>query len=105
TQPGLALLVTLASNSRDLTSITLSFAIQPLVKVSCGTATGCTVAGTTLTFDLKSIASAWYTSDVTYGGSVTLRIPLVFDRSVTGLINIQLSNSRGTSAFSGVLLP
>ncbi len=76
-----------------------------VVKTSCGGLSGCTAAGSTLTFDVQSLFTNWYSADVTFGGAAHLRVPFTFDHSFTGAVSIQVRNSRGTSNFTLVSIP
>jgi len=105
TQSGLAVLIVLMSNTRDLNSVTFTFGTTPSVKLNCGSLAGCSVNGTSITFDIQSLFSAWYAADVTYGGASTLRVPIVIDGSLVGNVNVSVRNSRGPSNTLSFPLP
>jgi subtilisin family serine protease len=105
TQSGFAALVTLMSNTRDVTSVTFTFETRPGIKLSCGSVAGCSVAGPSITFDVQSLFNTWYASDVTFGGASTLRVPFSISGSLTGSINVTIRSSAGSSNTQTLPIP
>jgi hypothetical protein len=89
--------INLSSTSREVTQLILRFDTTPAARVSCGSAAGCTAAGTTLTLDVKSIFDTWFTTNTGFGSTSILRVPLFIDGSAKGSAVISLRNATGTS--------
>jgi hypothetical protein len=95
TANGTEVSITVLSTVREVTQLSLGFETQPEVRVSCGSAAGCTASGSRVTFDVKAIFDGWYTGDRTSGGLSKLRFPFSIRGSVEGRVNVTLRNSLG----------
>jgi hypothetical protein len=100
-----AILITLFSTSREVTQLVLHFNTSPAVRLNCGSVTGCSVSGTTLTFDVRSLFDAWYASDTVHGSLSTLRLPFSVQGSFKGSASVSLQNNEGVSATSVFTFP
>ena len=97
--------INLSSTPREVTQLTLSFATNTKINVSCGTTPNCTASGSTFTLDVKQQFDAWYATDTLFGSTSTLTVPLTLDGSLRGSIGITLRNAQGNSNSTSVPLP
>jgi hypothetical protein len=97
TQNGFAAVISLQSTLREVTQMSLTFNTSTKVNLSCGGVAGCSVSGSTITFDVKSLFDNWFTSDQTFGSLSTLRLPLTISGAVQGSVNVTFRNSMGAS--------
>src|SRR5204862_5070891 len=97
TRNGFAVVITLLSTTREVTEFTMRFDVQQSVRLSCGAVAGCTSTGSTLTFDVKSLFSAWYASGAALGSLSAMRLPLSIHGTMDGSVWVTLRNSRGSS--------
>jgi len=104
-QGGFAILVNSSSTALSVTEMALQFFTSPAIQLGCGTASGCTVSGSTLTFDVKTLFDNWYATSSQFGSLSTLRLPLSLQGSVHGTITVTLRNTLGTSNTISVPLP
>jgi hypothetical protein len=81
------------STMREVTQLNLNFNTTPAVRLSCGTVTGCSVAGQTLNLDVRSQFNQWFAADTSFGSLSTLRVPLSIDGNVHGTVLVTLRNS------------
>jgi uncharacterized repeat protein (TIGR01451 family) len=102
---GKAVLIDLYSTTREVTQLSFEFITSQDVKLSCGSAPGCSVSGSSMTFDVHSIFDAWYSGDVVFGSLSRLRVPFSIDGTVTGTVNLKLANSKGPSNGGAFSLP
>jgi hypothetical protein len=106
TQGGFSAALTIVSPSREVTELSLTFDTTPPVRLHCGTASGCSVSGNTITLDVSSFFRAWFTTDRTYGGLSLLRLPLsISGGSVKGSVSATLRNNQGFSNSVSFSLP
>jgi len=105
THDGFAAVMTLISSTREVTQLLLTFNTTALIRLSCGSAVGCTASGSTLTFDVRSLFDTWFAGDNTFGSLTTLRIPLSIPDTVHGSVAVRLLNSRGISGAKSFPLP
>jgi len=95
---GLVASILLFSTPRELLELRLTFDTNPSVKLSCGTATGCSASGNTITFSVASMFAAWFKSDTTYGSLSLLKLPLnISGGNVKGTVTVQFRNNQGVS--------
>jgi hypothetical protein len=104
-QNGFAAVITLMSTPREVTDLILAFNTTPAVRLSCGSAPGCSASGSTLTFDVRSLFVPWFAADTTFGSLGTLRLPLSIQGTVRGSVAVRLRNSRGISNPVSFALP
>jgi uncharacterized repeat protein (TIGR01451 family) len=97
TQGGFAALITSSSTPRSVTEFSLRFMTTPAVQLSCGSIPGCSVSGSTLTFDVKAVFDNWFITNSEFGGLSTLRVPLSIQGRVTGVVSVTLRNALGSS--------
>jgi hypothetical protein len=90
---------------REVTSISLQFDAGSRVRLSCGTAPGCSVSGSTVVLDLRSAFTDWFASNTALGSLALLRLPLAIGGSVLGTVTIRIRNSMGTSNQLSFVLP
>lgn len=106
TQGGFSAALTISSPSREVTELSLTFDTTPAVRLNCGTVSGCSVSGNTITLDVSSFFRAWFTSDRIYGGLSLLRLPLsISGGSVKGSVSATLRNNQGFSNSMSFSLP
>jgi len=105
TQEGFVVLITSQSTTREVTQLNLQFNTTPAVRLSCGTAKGCSVAGQSLSLDVQSVFSQWFAADETFGSLSALRVPIFIDGSLKGTVAVTLRNSRGLSNARSFTLP
>ena len=106
TQGGFAATILLFSTTREVTQLELTFNTTPQVRLSCGTVSGCSVNGSTMTFDVSSLFAAWFASDTAYGSLSTLRLPFSIDGGrVKGAVAVALRNRQGFSNVAVFDLP
>jgi len=96
-QPGLNILITSSSTTRSVTEMTLQFNTTPRVDPSCGSVSGCTASGSTLTLDVKALFDNWFSRDSQFGSLNTLRLPLVIQGNLHGSVSIIFKNALGSS--------
>jgi len=106
-QNGFAAVINLSSTSREVTQLSLTFNTTSAVRLSCGTVAGCTVLGTTMTFDVKGIFDSWFnnTSSSSFGSLSVLRVPLSTQGSIQGTVSVTLRNTQGVSNSASFALP
>jgi hypothetical protein len=98
TQGGFAASILLFATSREVTEMGLSFDTNPSVKLNCGTATGCSVSGNTITFNVAAMFAAWFKSDTTSGSLSLLRLPIsISGGNVKGTVTVRFRNNQGVS--------
>src|SRR6185436_2286558 len=97
--------IALTSTMREVNAITLQFNTSPTVRLSCGGVSGCSVSGSSITLNVKSLFDAWFANDVTFGSLSVLRLPLSIQGTVHGSIGITLQNSQGVSNMMFFPLP
>jgi hypothetical protein len=102
---GSAVVINMYSNTKNVASVTFSFSTIPGVLLSCGGVTGCTTSGNSITFDVRSLFSAWYADNVAYGGASSLRVPFSIGGTITGNVSVTISGATGTSVFRSFPLP
>ena len=102
---GFAALITLLSTTREVASLSLQFSTSPPVQLSCGNISGCTVKGSTLTFDVSKLFQSWFASDRTYGSLSMLRLPLTIQAVTHGWVSVKFRNSMGESSSMAFPLP
>lgn len=83
----------------------LQFNTTPVVRLSCRAVNGCSVAGQSLSLDVRSAFNQWFAADTTFGSLSTLSLPLLIDGSVHGTVDVTLRNSRGISRPMSFALP
>jgi hypothetical protein len=106
TQGGFSAALTISSPSREVTEMSLAFDTTPAVRLHCGTVSGCSVSGNTITLDVSSFFRAWFISDTIYGGLSLLRLPLsISGGSVKGTVSVILGNNQGLSNQASFSLP
>ena len=90
--------ITLSSTPREVTQLTLTFKTTPKVSLNCGATPGCSAFGQTLTLDVQTFFTQWYTADTVYGSLSVLHIPLnIAGGKATGTVDVTLTNSTGVS--------
>jgi len=104
-QNGFAAVITMMSTPREVTDLILVFNTTPAVRLSCGSAPGCSTSASTLTFDVRSLFDPWFAADTKFGSLGTLRLPLSIQGTVHGSVAVRLRNSRGTSNAMSFALP
>jgi uncharacterized repeat protein (TIGR01451 family) len=103
---GFAASILLLSAAREVTHLSLSFTTTPRVSLSCGTTSGCSVAGNTLTLDVASLFSQWFNGDTSFGGLAKLRIPIRIEGgAVRGNVAVTVRNTMGESNSQSFALP
>jgi len=103
---GFAASILLLSAAREVTQLSLTFTTTPRVTLSCGTTAGCSVSGNTLTLDVSSLFSRWFSGDLSFGGLATLRLPLRIEGgTVRGNVAVTLRNTKGESNSRSFALP
>ena len=105
TEKGFAAVITLLSTTREVSALSLRFDTTPTVRLSCGTVAGCTVSGSTLTFDVKPLFDAWFAGDAAPGGLGAMRLPFSIQGKVQGSVGVSLRSSMGTSNSMSFPLP
>jgi uncharacterized repeat protein (TIGR01451 family) len=109
TEPGSGntfnLAINLTSTLREVTHLALSFSTYPALALSCGSVSGCTVAGNILTLDVKTLFDSWFLADTLFGGTSTLKVPLSIQGTVQGTVSVGLRNSLGSSNTKPFTLP
>jgi uncharacterized repeat protein (TIGR01451 family) len=105
TASSLSIAVTLISNSREVTQLSLLFSTSPAPTLSCGNLAGCAVSGSNLTLDVKSLFDGWFSGNTQFGGSTVLHVPLTIEGTIKGSIIVSLRNSVGFSNTSTFTLP
>jgi len=105
TGSSLNIAVTLTSNSREVTQLSLQFSTNPVPRLSCGSLAGCVVSGSTLTLDVKSLFDGWFSGNTQFGGASVLHVPLTIEGTIKGSIIVSLRNSVGLSNTSTFTLP
>jgi hypothetical protein len=103
-QSGFAMLIRSYSTTRNISRASFQFNI-PGVEISCGSVSGCSVAGSTMHFDVRPIFDPWFASDTTYGSMSTLRFPFELGGTVAGSLSVTLTNDQGTSNAVTVTIP
>jgi hypothetical protein len=58
-----------------------------------------------MTFDVRSLFNAWFSSDSVFGSLSTLHLPFSISGTVHGSVTVRLQNSIGTSAAKSFPLP
>jgi uncharacterized repeat protein (TIGR01451 family) len=104
-QNGFAVLIHLLSTSREVTGLILTFNTNPVVTLNCGSVSGCSASGSSMTFDVRSLFNAWFSSDSVFGSLSTLHLPFSISGTVHGSVTVRLQNSIGTSAAKSFPLP
>jgi uncharacterized repeat protein (TIGR01451 family) len=102
---GFAVSMTLLSTVREVTELTLRFDTKPAVLLSCGTVPGCSVSGSSLTFDVRSLFDAWFVGHAEFGGLSALRLPFSIQGTVQGTVSVTFRNSVGPSISKSFALP
>jgi hypothetical protein len=97
TQDGFAAVIQLSSSPRDVTSLKLTFNTTVAVRLSCGSAAGCTTSGNTMTLDVAGLFSDWFQRDATFGSLSTITVPLTIPSGVGGTVAVTIRNSQGES--------
>jgi len=99
TQGGFVASILLFSTLREVTGLDLNFNnITPQVKLSCGAAAGCSIDGTTMTFDVSAMFATWFAGNTAYGSLSLLRLPFsIAGGSVNGSVQVRLRNRLGLS--------
>ncbi|HTG72379.1 MAG TPA: aryl-sulfate sulfotransferase [Terriglobia bacterium] len=105
TQGGFSVSLLLFATAREVTQLSLSFSTSPEVRLSCGTTTGCSTSGKTLSLDVGPLFNHWFNSDTTSGGLALLRFPLNIAGAVKGTVAVTLRNSKGQSNSQSFALP
>jgi len=105
TQNGFAVVITLLSTMREVTTFSLRFDTRPAVRLGCGDVTGCSVLGSTMTFDVKSLFDAWFTSGASLGSLSAMRFPFLIQGAAQGSVVVSFRNSLGTSNSISFPLP
>jgi hypothetical protein len=105
TTGGDVILITLSSTVRNVMRLRVTFNTTSPVQLSCGSVAGCSVSGTTVTFDVKLLFDQWYRDDKVYGGLARLRVPFSIQGSVKGTVTLALQNIVGISAPAQLSLP
>ena len=104
-QNGFSASIVLFSTTREVSQFSLTFNTSSAVTLSCGSVSGCSVSGSTLTFDVKSMFDSWFSSSTAFGSLSTLHLPLSISGTVHGSVLIRLQNSMGLSAPVSFALP
>jgi len=84
--------------------VSLQFNTSPAVQFNCGSVSGCTASGSTLTLDLTALYNGWFATSQ-FGGLSTLRLPLTIQGSPRGSVNVTLKNALGASNSLSFTLP
>jgi len=105
-QSGFTVSLLLFSAARQVTQLSLVFNTTPKVLLSCGSTTGCSASGNTLTLDVAPVFDQWFKSDVTFGGLAQVRLPLRIEGgTVKGTVSVTLRNTLGESNSQSFALP
>ncbi len=104
-QNGFAVSINLFSTTREISQFSLSFNTLTAVTLSCGSVSGCSVSGSTLTFDVKSMFDSWFSNSTAFGSLSRLHLPLSISGTVHGSVLVRLQNSMGISVPSSFTLP
>jgi len=104
-QNGFAVSINLYSTTREISQFSLTFNTSTAVTLSCGSVSGCSASGSTLTFDVKSMFDSWFNNSMAFGSLSTLHLPLSISGTVHGSVLIRLQNSVGISPPSTFFLP
>ena len=102
---GFSVSVLLSSNSREVTHLNLQFQTTPGVRLSCGSASGCQVSGSSITFDVKTLFDGWYAADATFGSLSSLSLPFSIQGAIQGKVWVSLRNREGLSTPLSFSLP
>jgi hypothetical protein len=105
TQNGFGVVINLLSTMREVTQMSLTFSTNTAVTLNCGSVSGCSVSGPTMTFDVRSLFDAWFSSDTKFGSLTTLHLPFSISGTVHGTIAVRLGNSLGLSKPASFPLP
>jgi hypothetical protein len=105
TQNGFTVSINLFSTTREISQFSLTFSTTTPVTLSCGSVSGCSASGPTLTFEAKSMFDSWFNSNTAFGSLSTLHLPLAISGNVHGTVLIRLQNSMGVSTPSPFALP
>lgn len=105
TQNGFVVSINLFSTTREVSQFSLTFNTSSPVTLSCGSVSGCSASGSTLTFDVKSMFDAWFSNSTAFGSLSTLHLPLSISGTVHGSVLVRLQNSMGISLPSSFTLP
>jgi hypothetical protein len=97
TGDGFVAAITLYAPTRVVSTLSFRFDSTTPIRFSCGGAAGCTATGSTITFNVNSLFSAWYTTSTAYGSLVTIRIPFTIQGSISATVTVTLTNPSGTS--------
>jgi hypothetical protein len=103
-QPAFAFLITSYSTPRNMSQISFQFD-TPGTNFSCGTVSGCSISGSTMIFDVRSLFQSWYESDRTFGSMSTLLVPFTIQGNVVGSVSLTMTNSEGSSNTVQIPLP
>jgi uncharacterized repeat protein (TIGR01451 family) len=105
TADGFGIVITLVSTLREVNALTLRFDTTAPVRLSCGDVMGCTVSGSTLTFDVRTLFEHWFASEAALGSLSLVRLPLSIQGNVHGTGWITFRNSLGSSQAARFSLP
>ncbi len=105
TQNGFGVVINLWSTMREVTQMSLTFSTTSEVTLNCGSVSGCSVSGPTMTLDVRSLFDAWFSSDTKFGSLTTLHLPFSISGTVHGTVAVKLGNSMGLSKPASFPLP
>jgi uncharacterized repeat protein (TIGR01451 family) len=105
TQNGFGVVINLWSTMREVTQMSLTFSTNSAVTLNCGSVPGCSVSGPAMTFDVRSLFDAWFSSDTKFGSLTTLHLPFSISGTVHGTVAVRLGNSLGFSKPASFPLP
>ena len=104
-QGGFSASFLLFSTTREVTQLSITFNTSQKFQLSCGTVAGCSTSGNTLTLDVASLFTQWFTGDATFGGMTLLRLPLNIEGKLGGSVSVTFRNNQGVSNTASFQLP
>jgi hypothetical protein len=102
---GFESVITMFASTKDVSSLTFRFNTSTSIQLACGGVSGCSAAGSTITFNVASLFNAWYAGNTGYGSLAIVRVPFNIQGSLSGTVTVTLRNGLGTSNSTNFTIP
>ena len=97
--------ITMYASTKDVTSISFRFNTATPIQLGCGGLSACTASGSIITFTVSSLFNTWYAGNTAFGSVATIRVPFNIQGTLSGSVDVTLTNALGPSNSMSFKIP